>query len=695
MTQVPVKLFRHEVDEDFIKSQVLFVGVPMYGGQCYGSFAKSMQDLVTYCKDLGVELKIYYLFNESLITRARNYVVDEFKRSGQHDGRPGTHMMFIDSDISFNPRDVIGMMSMMTPDSPYDVVCGAYPKKSASKQTLIQTQDGPKTIHEIVETRYSGKVLSMGKDGVLEYKRVLDWMRSPHQGMPWVKIQSQNQKGVIVTADHKVPTITNPLRPNEIQWIEAGCINDEHYVLRNPRAVNSTNNENTLYNPEQLSCLIGTLLGDGSIDGKGYLKFGHSTAQAEYLSFKAELFGGAVQPTKKVGSYKGKDYHAQFLYCPRNAQIDYLRTLMYPEGKKKFAPVAEYIDARALAMWFLDDGWTGANGNGRHVVFCTENFGEENHDIVRFLKDKFDVDAVASKHGESFRVRIRSASQEKFFRLIAPYCYPSMLYKIPVEYQTTFQAPSFKRLDISAKKATMEQVKIESDQYDIMVEDNFNFVADGYVVSNCISWEKIKTAVDKGFANQDPNVLDRFVGDFVFNPKGVGEFRITEPQEVLEAGTGFMMIKRSVFDRFDEVFPHYSYRPDHIRSGAFDGSREIMMYFQAEIDQIDWQIEYKQALAAMHGGMDENASYSGKQIREQLEGIVRELKEKNDKKSKRYLSEDYWWCQKIQEFGAKVWLLPWIRLQHTGTYIFGGSLMDLAQVGVSATADPKALKKIA
>lgn len=158
----------------------------------------------------------------------------------------------------------------------------------------------------------------------------------------------------------------------------------------------------------------------------------------------------------------------------------------------------------------------------------------------------------------------------------------------------------------------------------------------------CISWEKVKQAVDKGFADEDPNELEKFVGDFVFNPKAGGErISIGEPCEVLEIGTGYMMIKRKVFETMEEKFPHLSYKPDHIRTEHFDGTREIMMYFQAEIDP----------------------------------------------KSKRYLSEDYWFCQKVQEAGLQTWLCPWMKTHHVGSYIFGGSLADLAAVGVAATAD--------
>jgi hypothetical protein len=178
-------------------------------------------------------------------------------------------------------------------------------------------------------------------------------------------------------------------------------------------------------------------------------------------------------------------------------------------------------------------------------------------------------------------------------------------------------------------------------------ESEYDVLAGPYP-KKCISWEKIKLAVDKGIADDDPNVLEKFVGDFVFNPKsGGGNIRIDIPVEVSEIGTGFMMTKRSAFEKFEKAFPQYSYKPDHVRTEQFDGSREIMQYFQAEIDPV----------------------------------------------SKRYLSEDYWFCQKLIEIGGKIWYCPWMKLQHVGSYIFGGSLIDLASIGAPATADPGLLRK--
>ena len=163
-----------------------------------------------------------------------------------------------------------------------------------------------------------------------------------------------------------------------------------------------------------------------------------------------------------------------------------------------------------------------------------------------------------------------------------------------------------------------------------------------------IAWEKIKQAVDRGFADEDPEALARFVGDHVFNPvEGNNEMRIDEPCEVLEGGTGFMMIQRKAFEKFAKAYPGQMYTPDHVRTAAFDGNRQIMCYFDALIDE----------------------------------------------KSNRYLSEDYMFCQWAREAGIKVWMCPWMQMTHMGSYMFGGSLADLAQIGATATADPGQLQK--
>ena len=181
----------------------------------------------------------------------------------------------------------------------------------------------------------------------------------------------------------------------------------------------------------------------------------------------------------------------------------------------------------------------------------------------------------------------------------------------------------------------------------IAAEGTDKHIVCGPYPKKCIAWEKIKRAVDKGFADKNPENLEKYVGDFVFNPKeGTGSIALDEPVEVLEGGTGFMMIQRAALEKFQAAYPQYMYKPDHVRTEHFDGTREILMAFQAEVDPV----------------------------------------------SKRYLSEDYWFCQKSWEIGVKTWLCPWMKLQHMGSYVFGGSLIDLAQIGAGATADADLVK---
>ena len=178
-------------------------------------------------------------------------------------------------------------------------------------------------------------------------------------------------------------------------------------------------------------------------------------------------------------------------------------------------------------------------------------------------------------------------------------------------------------------------------------ESDYDIIAGPYPKKD-ICWEKIKMAVNQGVADDDPNVLEQFVGDYVFNPvAGQKDISFNEPVEVGEAGAGFMMIRRETFKKYDKVYPECKYRPDHCRTAHFDGSREIMAYFNCVIDP----------------------------------------------KSKRYLSEDYMFCYNVRKAGMKVWLCPWMELKHCGSYIFGGSLRALEQIGAVPTADMNQLKK--
>jgi hypothetical protein len=235
---------------------------------------------------------------------------------------------------------------------------------------------------------------------------------------------------------------------------------------------------------------------------------------------------------------------------------------------------------------------------------------------------------------------------------------------------------SFNPNDVITMLAMMDH-EDEKNPYDILC---------GPYPKKCISWEKIKHAVDQGVADENPEILSKFVGDYVFNPaEGGNEIKISEPAQVLEGGTGFMMFKKKTLETFKEAYPNMMYKPDHVRTEHFDGKREIMAFFDAVID--DKQLNLTKELELFY----KKTPKAGKKavldfIKDKTNGLDR-------KYSNRYLSEDYMFCQWARHIGLSVWLCPWMELQHMGSFVFGGSLKDLGSIGAPATADPSKVGK--
>ncbi len=103
----------------------LFISTPMYGGQCFGFYNQSLIQLNNLLRNSGNECVVSFIFNESLITRARNALAHNFLKTDC------THLMFIDADIRFNPGDIPPMV-----DADKEIICGIYPKKEINWHTV-------------------------------------------------------------------------------------------------------------------------------------------------------------------------------------------------------------------------------------------------------------------------------------------------------------------------------------------------------------------------------------------------------------------------------------------------------------------------------------------------------------------------------------------------------------------------------
>lgn len=115
-----------EILEYDFSDKLLFISTPMYGGMCTGLFHQSLLALQRLCIQVGLKAAISDQWQESLITRARNYEVDKFRASNM------THHIFIDADQGFSPGDILQLMMANK-----DIVVGPVAKKSINWQQIV------------------------------------------------------------------------------------------------------------------------------------------------------------------------------------------------------------------------------------------------------------------------------------------------------------------------------------------------------------------------------------------------------------------------------------------------------------------------------------------------------------------------------------------------------------------------------
>lgn len=596
-----------KISTDELRKKKLFIGTPMYGGQCLGLYMKSCLDLQALTIQYGIDCKFSFIFNESLITRARNYLTDEFLRSGC------THLLFLDADIQFDPKDVLALLALDK-----DISGGPYPKKSINwkavmnvaqknienkefnphtldsvvgdfvfnpvpgtqsfkisepvevmeigtgfmmikrevfdvyrekfpeltykpdhvgqanfdgtryihayfdtvidpeshrylsedymfcvpSQTIIETDCGNKTIKEIVDSKFSGMVKSMDTKGDIIWNKIIGWSsnRNGKRGRPetkkkWVRLDTysdNNKKSkLICTSDHRVAVFDDIFNP-QLSYVEAENT-EEKYVFRKPQR-----NENRLFSKDQISFLVGTVLGDSSISQSGQLSFTHSMAQSEYANLKMNLFGGKLSESMNRGFGENKPMLVG--HFPINEQTRKLRELFYDNGKKTVKNILKFIDEKSLAFWIMDDG-SYDYGLNLH----TESFSlEDQHLIKDFFKEKWNLVAKIREKFVKYNDEIRKyyylafgvEDSKKIAQIVSPYIIDSMKFKIENLFEGNFKFDyaSLKCLDFAAakvKKITQMKNQHRGKLYDIEVDVDHNFFANGTLIHNCQNARKI------------------------------------------------------------------------------------------------------------------------------------------------------------------------------------------------------------
>ena len=96
--------------------------------------------LVLLCQKNNVKFEFFSQPIDSLISRSRNVCACKFLKS------TCTHMLFVDADIVFNPRDVFKLVL-----ADKEVIAGVYPKKSISLEDIQSNAHRSTSIRDLFE----------------------------------------------------------------------------------------------------------------------------------------------------------------------------------------------------------------------------------------------------------------------------------------------------------------------------------------------------------------------------------------------------------------------------------------------------------------------------------------------------------------------------------------------------------------
>lgn len=111
----------------------IFLPLICYNHTANTEYMMSIMRFSMFCLHNNINLVLYPIFFDSLITRARNSAVAHFMADPSF-----THLLFIDGDIEFQPEDVIAMLQVDKP-----VVTVGYAQKWIHMDPFIAQQANP------------------------------------------------------------------------------------------------------------------------------------------------------------------------------------------------------------------------------------------------------------------------------------------------------------------------------------------------------------------------------------------------------------------------------------------------------------------------------------------------------------------------------------------------------------------------
>ena len=369
--------------------------------------------------------------------------------------------------------------------------------------TLVTLEDGSSIpIGQIVNQQMNVKVLSYNmQTNKIEPKRVIGWNKKNSEEKEWLCITCDKASKKIDAK--KVSSVELQLTKNHKVFVEDVSHNIVEKSADELVVGDKIYNHITSLSSIQEQVILGGILGDSSFrhyNNKEYsngIIMRHSLKQKDYVKYKNKLLGELVIHYKEYeaqNSYKKEKVEA---WTYSNQAISKIYQLCTKDNHKYITKEwLEKLNWLGIAIWYMDDGSLNVGTKNPSIYFHTEGYSkEENETIINFFSH-IGIKAYLRRYKTYYFVAISTNDSNKIWENIKTFIPDSMQYKLPLEYQGYFEniiddeelSYELNSCVITKIEQKCNPVKMNGGckKFDLQIEDNSNYFADGILVHNSL-----------------------------------------------------------------------------------------------------------------------------------------------------------------------------------------------------------------
>ena len=369
--------------------------------------------------------------------------------------------------------------------------------------TLVTLEDGSSIpIGQIVNQQMNVKVLSYNmQTNKIEPKRVIGWNKKNSEEKEWLCITCDKASKKIDAK--KVSSVELQLTKNHKVFVEDVNHNIVEKSAEELVVGDKIYNHITSLSSIQEQVILGGILGDSSFrhyNNKEYsngIIMRHSLKQKDYVKYKNKLLGKLAIHYKEYEAQNSYEKEKVEAWTYSNQAISKIYQLCTKDNHKHITKEwLEKLNWLGIAIWYMDDGSLNVGTKNPSICFHTEGYSkEENETIIDFFSH-IGIKAYLRRYKTYYFVAISTNDSNKIWENIKTFIPDNMQYKLPLKYQGYFEniiddeelSYELNSCIITKIEQKCNPVKMNGGckKFDLQIEDNSNYFADGILVHNSL-----------------------------------------------------------------------------------------------------------------------------------------------------------------------------------------------------------------